>query len=593
MQGAGEAGPAAVSVDDVRAQLRRILESDTFVASQRLCRFLRFIVERSLDREVDRLKEYVVAVEVFDRDETYDPNIDSIVRVEARRLRAKLKTYYEGSGSGDPVLIGLRPGSYVPTFRALTPASPGVHPSLAATEKGRHASVAVLPFVNMSPEPDQDYFCDGITEEIINALTTVEELDVVARTSAFQFKGKAMDVREVGARLGATIVVEGSVRKAGNQLRITAQAIDAIRGYHLWSETYRRELRDVFALQAEISSAIARTLSVRLPRRREPIEPPDIETYSAHLRALALTHKQDTASLALALDQFRALIRASPAYAAPYSGLAATLAALSVFGAVAGRAVEGEMRRSAEEAVRLDPDSADAWAVLGGISAHFDFDWKESERRLLHAISLQPADFATHSWLGMVTSRLGRFEEAEASLARALRLNPLVPAVYSRLAYLYYLQGDDGRARTELARAFAIEPVFADASFVSSLVHLRAGRAVDAIEVLSPGAEHEPRPLHLGVLAAASFRCGKRTKAERHVARLQRLSGERYVPPLAFAYAYVGMADFGRAFQFLEESVTDRVLLASTLGVDPIFEPLRDDPRFRALVARMNLPPRP
>lgn len=243
-----------VSAESVRAQLGRILASDGFVSSQRMCRFLRFVVERTLENDTDRLKEFVVAMEVFDRDEKYDPSIDSIVRVEARRLRTKLKSYYEGPGSDDPVLIGLRPGKYVPLFRTVTPSAKQVaNTAPIAPERGEYTTIAVLPFVNMSPEPEQDYFCDGMTEEILNVLASIEGLAVVARTSAFQFKGQALDVRDIGQRLGAHVVVEGSVRKAGPQLRITAQAIDAARGIHLWSETYRRELKDVFAIQEEMS----------------------------------------------------------------------------------------------------------------------------------------------------------------------------------------------------------------------------------------------------------------------------------------------------------------------------------------------------
>ncbi|HTD56723.1 MAG TPA: hypothetical protein VK670_15140, partial [Silvibacterium sp.] len=209
-------------------------------------------MNRTLSSDIEHLKEFSIAMEVFDRTSSYDPNVDAIVRVEARRLRAKLKEYYEGPGRDDPVLIGLRPGSYVPIFRRLDaqPQSPRKEVS-TAVEAG--ASVAVLPLVNMSPEPEQDYFCDGISEEIINSLSRVPGLKVIARSSAFQFKGMSVDMREVGRRLGADVIIEGSVRKAGEKLRITVQAIQAESGYHLWSEVFRQELKDVFAIQEEIA----------------------------------------------------------------------------------------------------------------------------------------------------------------------------------------------------------------------------------------------------------------------------------------------------------------------------------------------------
>src|SRR5262249_2117480 len=186
----------------VREQLARVVNSPGFISSARLTRFLTHIVNRTIDGDLDSFKEFSIAMEVFDRTADYDPNVDAIVRVEARRLRSKLKAYYdEGPGRSEPVLIGLRPGSYVPIFRWLERGPQENRKEIATSIQTRRASIAVLPFVNMSPEPEQDYFCDGISEEIINALTRVSGLNVIARTSAFQFKGVALDIREGGPRL--------------------------------------------------------------------------------------------------------------------------------------------------------------------------------------------------------------------------------------------------------------------------------------------------------------------------------------------------------------------------------------------------------
>ena len=194
-----------VPASAVREQLARVVNSPGFVSSARLTRFLTHIVNRTIDGHLESLKEFSIALEVFDRTGDYDPNIDAIVRVEARRLRSKLKAYYEeGPGRNDPVLIGLRPGSYVPIFRWLERGPQENRKGIGTRAQTRRASIAVLPFVNMSPEPEQDYFCDGISDEIINALTRVSGLSVIARTSAFQFKGVAVDIREVG-RVSAPI----------------------------------------------------------------------------------------------------------------------------------------------------------------------------------------------------------------------------------------------------------------------------------------------------------------------------------------------------------------------------------------------------
>jgi serine/threonine-protein kinase len=232
-------------------------------------------------------------MEVFDRTSEYDPNIDAIVRVEARRLRAKLKAYYmHDPGRNDPVLIALRPGSYVPIFRSLGKQPEDRQEDRAAIQLGG-ASVAVLPFVNMSPEPEQEYFCDGMTEEIINSLTHVAGLKVIARTSAYQFKGRSVDIREVGRCLDADLVIEGSVRKSGDQLRITAQAIQTESGHHLWSETFRRESTDVFAIQEEIAQAIAGFLRLHVPEVRSQVHSSrNLEACTRYQKARVRFHQQ-------------------------------------------------------------------------------------------------------------------------------------------------------------------------------------------------------------------------------------------------------------------------------------------------------------
>ncbi|MBX9602948.1 MAG: tetratricopeptide repeat protein [Bryobacteraceae bacterium] len=580
-----------VSAESVRAQLARILASDGFISSQRLCRFLRFIVERTLENDLDRLKEFVVAMEVFDRDDKYDPSIDSIVRVEARRLRTKLKSYYEGVGSSDPVLIGLRPGNYVPLFRSLTPAVKPI-PSVAAVLPPRddYTTVAVLPFVNMSPEPEQDYFCDGITEEIINALAAIESLAVVSRTSAFQFKGQAIDLRDVGRRLGVQVIVEGSVRKAGNQLRITAQAIDTGKGYHLWSETYRRELHDIFAIQEEISLAIAQTLHAKLPVRplRGAYLPP-LEAYTGFIRASHLVHQQNVPGLYAAIRQFEELTRAYPDYADPYAGVATGWAALALFGIECGAKVLPVLRRNAERAVELNPESAEGWTVMGGISAHWDFDWAEAERHFQRAISLQPSNYGAHTWYGMVLSMLGRFDQAESELAAALKLNPLAASGFGRQGFLSYLRGDDSTALQYLNESMKVAPDFPDSRLILGLVHMHRGDYGTAVEVLSRHIHEMPIPTHLGMLAGALFRAGKPDECQRLLAQLEQAAKTQYITPLAYVGAYVGMGEHDRAFAALSAAIEDRAIFVDLLNVDPYYAPLRKDARFDKLLRIMNL----
>src|SRR5262249_13528034 len=315
-----DAAREPVPAGTVREQLARVVNSPGFVSSARLIRFLAHIVNRTIDGDLDSLKEFSIAMAVFDRTAGYDPDIDAIVRVEARRLRSKLKAYYEeGPGRSDPVLIGLRPGSYVPVFRWLERGPQENTKEICTSIHPRRASIAVLPFVNMSPEPEQDYFCDGISEEIINALTRVSGLNVIARTSAFQFKGAAVDIREVGQRLGADLVIEGSVRKAGMHLRIAAQAIHAESGHHLWAKAFRCELKDVFAIQEEIAASVAGLLRLEMPEARGLSSARNLEAYTRYLKARFLIHQQSCEAQRAALEQLRELIELFPDYAPAYS----------------------------------------------------------------------------------------------------------------------------------------------------------------------------------------------------------------------------------------------------------------------------------
>ena len=286
--------------DAIRVQLQRILAGEGFKRSERICRFLSYAVERTLKGHGDELKESVLAVEVYDRPPDYNPKIDPIVRNDARRLRAKLREYYETEGSSDPVIIEIPKGSYLPVFRereGLPPESTASPWSVRRVLKilsprqviaagaaallvvglalywagrqrgplsGSSVSIAVLPFISLDPDAGSEYLSDGLTEDLINALANVDSLRVPARTSAFAFKGKRLDIRDIGARLNVDMVLEGSVRKEGNQLRVTAQLSKVADGYQVWSANYDREFKDALHIENEIAEAIATTLRFKI-----------------------------------------------------------------------------------------------------------------------------------------------------------------------------------------------------------------------------------------------------------------------------------------------------------------------------------------
>jgi serine/threonine-protein kinase len=578
----------AVPATAVREQSARIVDSPGFVSSARLSRFLTHIVNRTIDGDVDSLKEFSVAMEVFDRSSDYDPNIDAIVRVQARRLRAKLKAYYEeGPGRSDPVLIALRPGSYVPIFRWLDKQPRHKPEETGTTIPAGGACVAVLPFVNMSPETEQDYFCDGISEEIINCLTHVAGLKVIARMSAFQFKGASVDIREVGRRLDADVVIGGSVRKAGDQLRILAQAIQTESGHHLWSEIFRRELKDVFAIQEEIAQSVAGLLRLHLPEARSRARAPqDLEAYTRYLKARVLIYQQSPETLRAALGQLHELIEVFPDYALAYSGIAEANGHLAIFGTVSGRAVYPEMKATAERGYALNPESGETCTVLGGLRAWFEYRRDEAYRLYDRALQLQPGLARTYRYRAMLLLCQGDIEGAESGLRRSTELDPLSASDCARMAYLHYVKGNYPSAAEDLEHSFDLDRDYPEARFYQGLLRFRQEDYDGVVQCLSQSSF----PFDIGLLAAAYARQGCHSLALECVERLSRLATLQYVSPLAEAFAAIGMKHFDLAFQRLDQAINDKTAFVNLLAIEPFFDPLRSDARFTNLLKRLNLP---
>lgn len=571
----------------VREQLVRVVNSPGFVSSARLCRFLTHIVNRTIEGDPDSLKEFSIAMEVFDRTSDYDPNIDAIVRVEARRLRSKLKAYYEeGAGRSDPVLIGLRPGSYVPIFRwlerRLTEQTQEISPAIET----RRASVAVLPLVNMSPEPEQDYFCDGITEEIINALTRISGLNVIARTSAFQFKGISVDIREVGQRLGADLVIQGSVRKAGAQLRITAQAIHTESGHHLWSETFRRELEDIFAIQEEIAQSIAGLLRLHMPEVRVRSSARNLEAYTRYVKGRVLMFQQSPETLRAALRQLRELVEAFPDYALGYSGIAAVNCFLALFGDVSGRDVYPEAKASAERGYALDPDSGDTCTALAAVRSGFEHRWDEAEALHDRALKVQPGAAVAYMSRGLALLCQGNINAAESALRRSTELDPLSPGDCARMAYVHYVQGDYRRAAEHLRNSFELDRDYPEARLYDGLLRFQQQDYDGVIQCLG----RSQVPLDIGLIVAAYARQGSQARARKSLEELSRLAEKQYVTPLAEAFAAIGMEEHDLAFHRLEEAIEHKTSFVNFLAVEPFFHPLRGDGRFARLLKTLNLP---
>jgi serine/threonine-protein kinase len=447
--------------------------------------------------------------------------------------------------------------------------------------------IAVLPFVNMSPEPEQDYFCDGISEEITNSLAQVSGLNVIARTSAFHFKGANIDIREVGQRLGANLVIEGSVRKAGEQLRITAQAIQTESGHHFWSETFRRELKDVFAIQEEIAQSVADLLRLHVPEVEGAVRPsaPYLDAYTRYLRARFLIHQQSPEALHAALEQLRRLTETYPDYAPAYSGMAEASGLLAVFGVVSGSDVYPDVKANAERGYALDPESGDTCTVLGALRAWFEHRWDEADKMYDRALKLQPSHAPAHMFRAMALLCQGDIKAAESGLRRSTELDPLSASDCARMAYLHYVKGAYPSAEEHLRKSFELDRDYPEARFYEGLLHFQQQRYDAVIRCLSPSAS----PLDIGLLAAGHAQEGSLSRAEECIERLHQLAGRQYVTPLAEGFAAVGKGDFDLALQCLDEAINHKTNFVNLLAVEPFFHPLHADRRFAKLLKKLNL----
>ena len=421
-------------------QLERLLAHDLFARSERMGRFLRLAVERTLEGRADELKEYLVGVEVFDRKQSYDPRMDPIVRVEARRLRSKLKAYYEGDGCCDPIVIEFLRGSYAPHIReaAEVPAGP---PPAAQTGV---ITAAVLPFLNLSPNPENEYFSDGLTEELIHALTKLPGMRVVAWNTAAQLRDRQQDIRAIRQQLNVDTVLTGSVRMAGPSLRVRAQLIDTATGVYLWSETFDRQMQDVFAIQEEIALAIVRTLRVQLSGGREDglgRGRTTVSSYDWYLKGRYLMHSRTPENLKQSIQYFQNAIAADGNSALAHAGLADAYSLVMDYGLM--RPAEGvpQAKAAAQRAISLDPELAEPHASLAFIRGTYDWEWDDAELLYQQAIALNPGYATAHHWLGVDHyAILGRMDEALAEGNIARQLDPLSGIILEGNGYVHMLR---------------------------------------------------------------------------------------------------------------------------------------------------------
>ena len=600
-------------------ELEAVVASPGFIGAGRLSPFLRFVVERALAGEP--VKEAVIGVEVFGRPPDYDPRVDPIVRVEARRLRARLADYYEGPGAGDPVVIQLPKGAYVPVFVAKESPDAPEPAELAGTlrssgltigwraaalgialaalaailffVRGRtpvpHPVVAVLPFVNMSEDRAYDDFSDGLTEELIDRLAKVEGLRVVARTSVFQFKGRAQDVGEIGRKLNATAVLEGSVRRSGDRLRIAAQLIDVSDGLHLWSETYERRMSEVFAIQDDIARSISSALRMELRVGFSGQAPPptaNVAAYDLYLKGKGHLNHDALAGLELAADSFERAIAADPGFAAAHAQLAVDYGLLAYYQLRPATEAWPRARAEAERAVALDPKLAAGHAALGFALGLYEWKWAEAERALRRAVALDGDSADAHVALAAAALvPTGRLTEASAEFARGLELDPRSYLANVGAAFAFLAQARYGEAIVQYQRAAETNPSHADTQWDLGMAYAFAGRKEEAARQfrlggqIRSGGAWKPGPMEYALL-------GDPAASRRALAGWRGFTTQR---PIFIAYCYGVLGDAAETSAWLEKAYAMRDPQIVWIKIDPRFAKVRGDARIASLIARLGL----
>ncbi len=449
-------------------------------------------------------------------------------------------------------------------------------------------SIAVLPFVDLSQAKDQEYFCDGISEEILDALAKVEGLRVAARTSSFSFKGKNADVAEIAQKLNVQNVLEGSLRREGDRIRITAQLVNARDGFHLWSDTYERELQGVFAVQDDITRSIVDALKIKLA-----VVPPtrtrqNTEAYDLYLQGVYFSNKSDEQSLRKSLGLFHQALDKDPNFARAWTGIAKAWEWLAD-AYVKPLEAYPAMRAAASKAIELDQTEAEAHCYLGDSKRVLDWDVAGGEAELKRALQLDPNLGTAHFFLALSLASRGEAESAQAHMKEAVKLDPLSPIIgsFSGMMQLAYRHLDDAIA--ELRRTQLLDPNYVYQHSELADAYREKGMFAEALELYKKAGE-VTRVSQAG-LAITYAKMGRRNEAERVLNELKTLAATHYVAGESIASICVALGDNDAAFQWLERAYHEHSGSLQGIAVRPEFRPLHFDPRFADLLKRIGLDP--
>ena len=637
------------NTEAIRTELEKVLASRTFRSAQGQRAFLRYVAEEAIAGRGHLIKEYIIGIEAFGRGESFDPRLDPIVRTQAAKLRAKLARYYETEGENDTMRIEFRKGSYVPSFRlagvpcnrpaestvAITAASENVtaadSPSHVNTRRwnwrivaisaallmlagsgyvafqtlrsgwpdtvrgSRGPSVAVMPFVNLSDNQEEEFLSDGLTEELIDSLRHMPGLQVAARTSAFQFKGKPVDIRAVAQTLHVRAVLTGSVRRVGNRLRIAVELANATDNSSLWSGSYDRNSIEAQAVEREITKSVTERLGFRVAgadasvlRKTFPSRAStNPAAYRDYLKGLYFWNKLTVEGLQKAMRYFQQAIAEDPAFASAYAALADCYVMAPQVATAPPPEVVSKIEAAARRALELDSTLGDAHFDLA-ICAEYQFDWATAEKEFWKGLKLSPGRAVGHLWYAKYLALTGRKDEVLVERRIAADLDPVSPYAVQAVAGYLSVVGRYDEAIEQFRGALALEPNFGLAHQGLGVTYLLKGMTSEAIEELQMASRLMAGPRRLALLGYAYAVSGRTAEARQILNGFLDQAKHGAFPALAIAEIYIGLGEKDRAFQWLERAV-DQKDLDVTLQWDSPFEPLRSDPRFARLLRRMKL----
>jgi TolB-like protein/Tfp pilus assembly protein PilF len=590
-----ETNELAISKVAIRNELTLVLQSPLFAQSDRLSRFLQFAVEHALSGTPDVLKEYVIGVEVYDRRPPYHPSQDSIVRTEARRLRSKLKEYYESEGKDDPIFIYFRPGSYVPVFRSKValdsdPVTPTPEDNNFLIE-GAGVSIAVIPFLDLSGGPLSFACAQGITDELVHKLMVTEGLRVIAASSLAKLDSQAYDLQALVEKLGVQIVFEGTVREEGTRVRITSRVVNSD-GFQIWSQRFEAEAEpsSLFTLQEQVASALLSRVAPRLSvirKFKRSAGPSLLTLYPAILTAEALLEEGTAADTQAALAKFQEVAQSAPEYARAYCGIAQCYYVMAQTGAKSSADLVAEAKKASTRALMLDPEMIEAHSVMATAMA-MEWKWADAENYFQQALQLGSHHAAYRQYAAFL-SALGRFDEAWNYLQIAQQIDPFSYRQKASYARFFYHSRRYEEAEEHFANPFMYGPLPLEVLAYRGLIQIQLGHYAEAKQMgrtiqRSAGAQ----PSLMAVVAGIFALCGERPTAAGIVTESGLLSPSAHLSSYRKALLSMALDNPSETLNYLAEAWAGREAELPWLAVDPRFDSIRDTPEYREIVRKVR-----